>query len=117
MVNYNDILPSNEERAAYMRKRELDPEKMAKMSKGEVTVAMRELLFSLPYDARFPHNRQTNRCRTYYTDFYRCRELLGVDYKPCEYFKTLYLTVCHRDLVERMDELRKMGAFRERFDR
>ncbi|VDD95076.1 unnamed protein product [Enterobius vermicularis] len=117
MVNYEDIPPSDIERMLFMENREFDREAMAKMSPKERDRALGQMFFQVPYDARFPHTHQTRRCKTYYTDYYRCIELLGVDYKPCEFFKSLYKAVCSPDEIKKFDEARKQGCFTERFDR
>ncbi|VDD95075.1 unnamed protein product [Enterobius vermicularis] len=117
MVNYEDIPPSDIERMLFMKYRELDKEAMAKMPPKERDRALGELFIQVPYDARFPHTNQTHRCPTYYTDYYRCIELLGVDYKPCEFLRTLYKTICPVDQVAKFDEARKNGVYPARFDR
>jgi len=73
--------------------------------------------FAVPYDARFPQQRIQNKCFRYYVDFYRCKELMGDEYKPCKFFSNVFTSICHQQTVEKWDELREEGKFPYRFDR
>ena len=50
-------------------------------------------------DARFPQTRKQRMCFHYYVDYYRCKELLGEDYNPCNYFSNVYKEVCPKPWV------------------
>lgn len=45
---------------------------------------MEKFLWVAPYDARFPQQRRQRKCFAYYVDYFRCKELMGEDYKPCK---------------------------------
>ncbi len=46
------------------------------------------------FDARFPNTNQTKNCYQNYLEFHRCQKHKGEDYKPCEYFKSVYQSLC-----------------------
>uniref|UniRef100_A0AC34F9H1 Cytochrome c oxidase subunit VIb n=1 Tax=Panagrolaimus sp. ES5 TaxID=591445 RepID=A0AC34F9H1_9BILA len=73
--------------------------------------------WAAPYDARFPQVRKQRQCFAYYVDFHRCQELMGADYKPCEFFQNVYKDFCPRFWTEKWDELRADGRFPAKFDR
>ncbi|KAL3068388.1 hypothetical protein niasHT_030679 [Heterodera trifolii] len=75
------------------------------------------LLWAAPYDARFPQVRKQRQCFEYYVDFFRCKELMGEDYKPCKFFKNVYKDICPSFWTEKWDELREEGRFPAKFDR
>lgn len=43
--------------------------------------AEKDLTWAAPYDARFPQVRKQRHCFTYYVDYFRCKELMGEEYK------------------------------------
>jgi hypothetical protein len=53
----------------------------------------KELAWAAPYDARFPQIRKQRMCFAYYVDFFRCKELMGEDYKPCKFFQVSFFLV------------------------
>jgi len=71
-----------------------------------------------PFDARFPQQANgTRMCFTNYVDYQRCKNLLGDDYEPCEYFKRVYLAVCPSYMHEKWDEWVGEGRFPAHLDR
>merc|ERR1711879_622445 len=68
-------------------------------------------LGTIPYDPRFPNQNQTRNCFQNYLDFYRCTNLRGEDYEPCQYFKKSFKTICPNDWIARWDEQREEGRF------
>jgi len=77
----------------------------------------KKLLWSAPYDARFPQTRKQGMCFHYYVDYFRCKELMGEDYKPCKFFENVYKDFCPKYWVERWDEWREEGRFPANFTR
>lgn len=68
-------------------------------------------LKTIPYDPRFPNQNQTRNCFQNYLDFYRCINIRGEDYEPCQYFKKSFTTICPSDWVGKWDEQREAGTF------
>lgn len=64
-----------------------------------------------PFDPRFPNTNQTRYCYQSYLDYHRCQKVRGTDYKPCEYFKKVYQSICPNAWVERWDDQRSEGNF------
>ena len=77
----------------------------------------RNLFWAAPYDARFPQVRKQRHCFAYYVDYHRCNELMGADYKPCQFFQNVYKDICPKFWVEKWDELITEGRFPAKFDR
>ena len=50
-------------------------------------------------------------CWQNYVDFYRCTNLRGEDYAPCQYFKKSYQVMCPSFWTEKWDEQRENGTF------
>ena len=50
-------------------------------------------------------------CFQNYLDFYRCTNIRGEDYEPCQYFKKNFKTICPNDWVEKWDGQREAGTF------
>ena len=50
-------------------------------------------------------------CFQNYLDFYRCINIRGEDYEPCQYFKKSFTTICPMNWVEKWDEQREAGTF------
>ncbi|KAI6173952.1 Cytochrome c oxidase subunit VIb [Aphelenchoides besseyi] len=73
--------------------------------------------WAAPYDARFPQVRKTRQCFAYYVDYHRCQELVGSDYKPCNFFRNVYKDFCPKFWVAKWDELIEEGRFPAKFDR
>uniref|UniRef100_A0AC34Q6M8 Cytochrome c oxidase subunit n=1 Tax=Panagrolaimus sp. JU765 TaxID=591449 RepID=A0AC34Q6M8_9BILA len=76
-----------------------------------------KVVWSAPYDARFPQVRKQRQCFAYYVDFYRCKELMGKDYKPCKFFQNVFKDMCPSFWITKWDELRAEGRFPAKFDR
>lgn len=64
-----------------------------------------------PFDPRFPNTNQTRYCYQSYLDFYRCQKVRGESYKPCEYFRKVYKSICPNAWVEKWDDQRSEGVF------
>ena len=79
--------------------------------------ARREIAWAAPYDSRFPQCRKQRHCFAYYVDYFRCKELMGEDYKPCKFFQNVYRDVCPSFWIEKWDEYREEGRFPAKFDR
>ncbi|XP_028049426.1 cytochrome c oxidase subunit 12, mitochondrial [Monomorium pharaonis] len=60
-------------------------------------------------DPRFQQTNQTQRCFVMYTDFYRCKHILGEGSEACTWFKDVFTSICPRAWVEQWDELRLSG--------
>ncbi|CAD5215364.1 unnamed protein product [Bursaphelenchus okinawaensis] len=73
--------------------------------------------WAAPYDARFPQVRKQRQCFAYYVDYHRCKELMGEDYKPCQFFQNVYKDFCPKFWVEKWDELVSENRFPAKFDR
>ncbi|GMR40022.1 hypothetical protein PMAYCL1PPCAC_10217, partial [Pristionchus mayeri] len=71
-----------------------------------------ELLWSAPYDARFPQVRKQRQCFAYYVDFHRCKE-----FKSCKFFQNVYQDICPKDWIEKWDQLIAENRFPAKFDR
>lgn len=54
-------------------------------------------------------------CWQNYVDFYRCTNLRGDDYQPCQYFFKKFTIMCPPQWVERWDEQRDKDAFPVKF--
>ena len=50
------------------------------------------------------------RCFQGYLDFYRCINIHGEDYGPCQFLKKSFQTICPVNLVEKWDEQREAGT-------
>ena len=50
-------------------------------------------------------------CFQNYLDFYRCTNIRGEDYEPCQYFKKNFKTICPNDWIEKWDGQREAGTF------
>ena len=71
--------------------------------------ALIDLHFTSPYhNHNYLHSRN---CFQNYLDFYRCTNLRGEDYEPCQYFKKSFKTICPNDWIARWDEQREEGRF------
>ena len=46
-------------------------------------------------------------CWQNYVDFYRCVNLRGEDYKPCQFFHKNFIAMCPEDWVDNWDEQRE----------
>merc|ERR1712018_1097684 len=68
-------------------------------------------LKSVPYDPRFPNQNQTKNCWQNYVDFYRCQNLKGEDYKPCQFFFKNFMTLCPLNWIEKWNDQRENGTF------
>merc|ERR1712029_965014 len=66
---------------------------------------------TIPFDPRFPNQNQTRNCWQNYVDFYRCQNLKGEEYEPCQFFYKNFKTICPNAWVEKWDEQREKGAF------
>ncbi|XP_064617677.1 cytochrome c oxidase subunit 6B1-like [Liolophura sinensis] len=64
-----------------------------------------------PFDARFPNQNQTRNCWQNYVDYHRCLKIKGEDYSPCNYFKSVYQSLCPNAWVEKWDEQVSNGTF------
>uniref|UniRef100_A0A914EEP5 Cytochrome c oxidase subunit n=1 Tax=Acrobeloides nanus TaxID=290746 RepID=A0A914EEP5_9BILA len=76
-----------------------------------------KFVWAAPYDARFPQQRRQRKCFAYFVDYYRCKELMGEDYKPCKFFWNVYNDECPKFWLDKWDELREDGRFPAKFDR
>uniref|UniRef100_A0A915EGX8 Cytochrome c oxidase subunit VIb n=1 Tax=Ditylenchus dipsaci TaxID=166011 RepID=A0A915EGX8_9BILA len=85
--------------------------------KGQNETLSKELSWAAPYDARYPQIRKQRHCFDYYTDFFRCKELMGDDYQPCKFFQNVYKDMCKTSWTDKWDEWRENNAFPARFDR
>lgn len=70
-----------------------------------------EVLKTAPFDPRFPNTNQTRYCFSSYMDFHRCQKVRGTDYKPCEYFKKVYNSMCPNSWIEKWDNQIAEGTF------
>ena len=50
-------------------------------------------------------------CYQNYLDFYRCQNIRGESYEPCQFFKKSFETICPNDWIERWDGQREAGTF------
>ncbi len=50
-------------------------------------------------------------CWQNYVDFYRCTNLRGEAYEPCQFFYKNFKTICPFSWVEKWDEQRENGTF------
>ncbi|KAI3388680.1 hypothetical protein SNEBB_001393 [Seison nebaliae] len=71
----------------------------------------RKAVYSPKFDPRFPNSNQSRNCYINYVDFHRCRKIKGEDYKPCEYFKRVYQSICPDQWTESWDDQMEKGAF------
>ncbi|XP_063915291.1 cytochrome c oxidase subunit 6B1 isoform X1 [Zophobas morio] len=70
-----------------------------------------EDLKTAPFDPRFPNTNQTRYCYQSYLDYYRCQKIRGTDYKPCDYFKKVFHSICPNAWIEKWDSQREEGTF------
>ncbi|TGZ50398.1 hypothetical protein CRM22_010795 [Opisthorchis felineus] len=73
----------------------------------------------VPYDSRFPNTNQTGNCRENFIDYFRCKNLYGEDYKPCNYFHKMYRVICPKFWYEEWEAQVADGTYpyRERFSK
>lgn len=64
-----------------------------------------------PFDPRFPNTNQTRYCYQSFLDFNRCQKVKGEDYKPCQYFKKVYTSICPNAWIEKWEDQRDSAAF------
>ena len=55
-------------------------------------------------------------CWQNYVDYFRCVNLRGEDYAPCQFFNRSYHTLCPADWIEKWDDARERGAFPAKLD-
>jgi len=67
--------------------------------------------YTIPFDARFPNQRNTKMCWQNFIDYHRCVEAKGEDFEPCEFFKDNYENVCPNFWTERMEDNVEEGNF------
>lgn len=70
-----------------------------------------DVMQTAPFDPRFPNTNQTRYCYQSYLDYHRCKKVKGEDFKPCEYFKKAYNSLCPNAWVERWDDQLDGGNF------
>lgn len=68
-------------------------------------------LSTAPFDPRFPNQNQTRYCWQSYVDYHRCQKLKGEDYKPCEYYRKCFESLCPFAWVEKWDTQRAENRF------
>jgi len=68
-------------------------------------------IWIVPFDMRFPNQRNTKACWQNFIDYQRCIEAKGEDFEPCEFFKNNYDSVCPNAWTERMDDGLEEGNF------
>uniref|UniRef100_A0A4D5R9K0 Cytochrome c oxidase subunit n=1 Tax=Scolopendra viridis TaxID=118503 RepID=A0A4D5R9K0_SCOVI len=78
------------------------------MSKDKCTPYKLE---TAPFDPRFPNQNQTKYCFQSFLDYHRCRKIKGEEYKPCEYFKRCYTSLCPFAWVEKWQDQLENGTF------
>merc|ERR1712018_2596 len=71
---------------------------------------------SAPFDPRFPNQNQTRNCWQNYVDYYRCTNLKGEDYAPCQFFWKNFNTLCPMAWVEKWNDQREAGTFPVKLD-
>ncbi|KOC66886.1 Cytochrome c oxidase subunit 6B1 [Habropoda laboriosa] len=62
-------------------------------------------------DPRFQQQNQTLRCWVMYTDFYRCKHILGEETSACNWFKQVFTSICPNLWIHHWDNLRAEGKF------
>ncbi|KAK9732156.1 Cytochrome oxidase c subunit VIb [Popillia japonica] len=70
-----------------------------------------DVLQTAPFDPRFPNTNQTRYCYQSFLDFHRCQKVKGADYKPCDYFKKAYNSLCPNAWIERWNDQLEGGNF------
>ena len=64
-----------------------------------------------PYDPRYPNTNQVKYCWQNFVDFQRCIKVKGEDYVPCDYFKSIYNSVCPMNWLDKWTEQLDEGRF------
>ncbi|XP_017754750.1 PREDICTED: cytochrome c oxidase subunit 6B1-like [Eufriesea mexicana] len=63
-------------------------------------------------DPRFQQQNQTLRCWVMYTDFHRCKNILGAETDACNWFKQVYTSICANEWIYRWNKLKAEGKLR-----